>query len=54
MQVSDAYTTTSGLPQYLATIVLVSGVVGGLLVIITVILFCKYCVQEDSVCVRRR
>jgi len=50
----DDANMTSGLPPYLATIVLVSGVVGGLLIIITVILFCKYCVQEDSVCVRRR
>jgi len=46
--------TAAGLPQYVATIVLVSGVVGGLLVIIAVILFCKYCVHDDSPCVRRR
>ena len=46
--------TAAGVPQYVATIVLVSGVVGGLLVIIAVILFCKYCVHDDSPCVRRR
>jgi len=50
----DVDSTPSGVPPYLATIVLVSGVLGGLLIVITVILFCKYCVQEDSVCVRRR
>lgn len=36
------------MPPYVTLSILVAGVVGGLVIVVAVIVFCKYCVKKDK------
>jgi len=40
--------TVRTVPSYITVGILVAGVVGGLVIVIVVILFCKFCVQKEK------